>query len=98
MRIPEDEKLKKTDPMNNTPVKLYTLSTCSHCKSLKKLLDESNVKFDFVDIDLLEKKERKAIMKELRLINPKGSLPTVQIGDQVVVGYREEEIKEALGK
>lgn len=37
-------------------------------------------------------------MKELRQINPKGSLPTIQIGDQVVVGFKEEEIKEALEK
>ena len=84
--------------MNNLPIKLYTLSTCTHCKSLKGLLEESKVQFEFIDIDLLEKKERKAVMKDLRRINPKGSLPTVQIGDQVVVGFKEDEIKEALGK
>jgi len=84
--------------MNNLPVKLYKLSTCSHCKSLKKFLEESKVEFEFIDIDLLEKKERKATMKALRLINPKGTLPTIQIGNQVVVGFKEDEIKEALGK
>ncbi len=82
--------------MNNRLVKLYKLSTCSHCKSLKDFLERNEILFDYVDIDLLEKKERKATMKELRQINPKGSLPTIQIGDQVVVGFKEEEIKEAL--
>jgi glutaredoxin-like protein NrdH len=84
--------------MNNIPIKLYKLSTCIHCNSLKKFLEERKVEFEFIDIDLLEKKERKATMKDLRLINPKGSLPTIQIGDQVVVGFKEDEIKEALGK
>ena len=61
-------------------------------------LEKNKIIYDYVDIDLLEKKERKATMKELRLINPKGSLPTIQIGDQVVVGFKEEEITEALEK
>jgi glutaredoxin-like protein NrdH len=89
---------KKIKYVNNIPVKLYKLSTCSHCKSLKKFLEEHRVEFEYVDIDLLEKKERKATMKDLRLINPRGTLPTIQIGDQVVVGFKEDEIKEALGK
>jgi glutaredoxin-like protein NrdH len=84
--------------MNNIPIKLYKLSTCIHCNSLKKFLEEHKVEFEFIDIDLLEKKERKATMKDLRRINPKGSLPTIQIGDQVVVGFKEDEIKEALEK
>jgi len=84
--------------MNAIPIKLYTLSTCSHCKTLKRSLEAYEVEFEFIDVDLLKKKERKAAMKELRLINPKGSFPTLQVGDQVVVGFKEEEIKEALGK
>ncbi|MBN2515660.1 MAG: glutaredoxin family protein [Deltaproteobacteria bacterium] len=79
------------------PVKIYTLSTCSHCKSTKKLLDDCNVKYEFTDVDLLDTAERAAIMEDVRKINPRCSFPTIIIGDTVIAGYKEKEIKEALG-
>jgi len=78
-------------------VKLYTLSTCSHCKATKKFLDECSVKYDFADVDLLQGDERKAILVDIKKWNPKCSFPTIIIGDTVVVGFKEDEIKEALG-
>ena len=84
--------------MNDMPIKLFTTSTCSHCKDLKRLLKECEFEFEFIDVDLLQKKERKSAMKELRLINPKGSFPTLQVGSKVVVGFKEEEIMEFIGK
>ncbi len=81
----------------STAVKIYTLSTCSHCKSTKKLLDDCSVQYEFTDVDLLEGDERQAILEDVRRINPRCSFPTIIIGDQVIVGYKEQEIKEALG-
>jgi len=83
--------------MSNLPVKVYSLSTCSHCKSTKRFMDECTVKYDFIDVDLLEGEEREAILKDVKKLNPNCSFPTIIIGDRVIVGYREEEIKEALG-
>ena len=83
--------------MSEKNVKIYTLTTCNHCKSAKKFLSECAVKYDFVDVDLLEGEERKAILEDVKRFNPKCSFPTIIIGEKVVVGYREEEIKEALG-
>ena len=79
------------------PVKMYTLSTCSHCKATKKFLDNCRVKYEFTDVDLLDGEERVAILEDVKSWNPKGSFPTIIIGDKVIVGYREDEIKEALG-
>ncbi len=79
------------------PVKIYTLSTCSHCKATKKLLNDCSVQFEFEDIDLLEGEERKAILEEVKKLNPKCSFPTIVIGEKVIVGYKEDEIKEAIG-
>ena len=78
-------------------VKLYTLSTCSHCKATKKFLGDCNVQYDFVDVDLLMGEERGAVLKEIRRLNPLCSFPTITIGDQVIVGFKEEKIREALG-
>ena len=83
--------------MDDKPVKLYSLSTCSHCKSTKRLLDECTVAYDFVDVDLLEGDERRAIIEDVKKFNPRCSFPTIIIGDKVIVGYKEQEIKEALG-
>jgi glutaredoxin-like protein NrdH len=79
------------------PVKMFTLSTCSHCKATKKFFDDCAVKYEFTDVDLLDGEERAAILEDVRKWNPRCSFPTIIIGDKVVVGFREDEIKEALG-
>jgi len=78
-------------------VKMYTLSTCSHCKATKKFLGECGIAFDFTDVDLLTGEERQAILEEVRNFNPKCSFPTIIIGEKVIVGHKEDEIREALG-
>jgi glutaredoxin len=82
--------------MSEKEVKIYSLSTWGHCKSTKKLMNECTVKYDFVDVDMLEGEKRKAILEDVKKFNPKCSFPTIIIGDKVIVGYRESEIKEAL--
>ena len=83
--------------MSEQPVKVYTLSTCSHCKATKRFLNDCTVKYEFVDVDLLEGDERKAILEDIKKINPKCSFPTIIIGETIIVGYKEDKIKEALG-
>ena len=78
-------------------VKIYSLSTCSHCKSTKEFLNECSIQYDFVDVDELSKDERKKILHDIKKLNPRCSFPTIVIGDKVIVGYKEKKIKEALG-
>jgi len=78
-------------------VKMYTLSTCIHCRNAKKFLDECKVQYEFQDIDRLAGAEKDAVIEEVRKINPACSFPTIIIGDRVIVGFREKEIREALG-
>jgi glutaredoxin-like protein NrdH len=78
-------------------VKIYSLSTCSHCKATKKLLDDCTVRYEATDVDLLSGQERETVLEEVRKLNPKCSFPTIIIGDQVIVGFRETEIRKALG-
>lgn len=79
------------------PVTMYTLSTCSHCKAVKRFLDGCEVHYDFTDVDLLTKEERLAILEDVRKLNPSCSFPTIVIGKKVIVGFKEDEIREALG-
>jgi len=78
-------------------VKIYTLSTCSHCKATKKLLNDLKVSYDCTDVDLLDTVERATTLEEVKKYNPNCTFPTIIInGDTIIIGYREKEIKEAL--
>lgn len=83
--------------MTDKNVQIFTLSTCGHCKSTKRLLEKLSVEFDCIDVDLLEKDHRKTILEDIKKLNPRLSFPTILIDDKVIVGYKEDEIKEALG-
>lgn len=78
-------------------IKLYTLSTCSHCMRTKKYFQEKGIAVEFVDVDLLSGDERGRIMDEVRKLNPECTFPTICIGEKVVIGFNEDRIREALG-
>jgi glutaredoxin-like protein NrdH len=77
--------------------KLYSLSTCSHCKSCKRFLGECGVEYEFTDVDLLPKEERDTVINEIKEMTSRCAFPTIVIGDKVIVGFKEAEIREALG-
>jgi glutaredoxin len=83
-------------PSAGQKIKLYTLSTCSHCTRTKAYFRENGIDMEFVDVDLLTGAEREQIMDEVRKYNPDCSFPTICIGEVVIVGYSEEKIKKAL--
>jgi glutaredoxin len=80
-----------------TKVKMFTLSTCSHCKATKKFLNDNGITFDYVDVDLLQGTDRENILREVEKYNPQRSFPTIIIGDNIIIGFRESDIREALG-
>ena len=79
------------------PIKMYTLSTCSHCKATKKFMDDCAIKYEFIDVDLLVGAERAATIEDVKKLNPKISFPTIIIGDKLIIGFNEEKLREALG-
>jgi glutaredoxin-like protein NrdH len=79
-----------------SPVKLFTLSTCGHCTAAKRLLDDCSVAYESTDVDLLNDKDRTAILDIVKKFNPRYTFPTIIIGDTVIIGFREHEIREAL--
>ena len=83
--------------MTDSQVKLYSLSTCGHCNSTKKLLKECDVDFTYVDVDSVSLEERAPLLEEIKELNERCSFPTIVIGETVIVGYQEKKIKEALG-
>ena len=77
-------------------VKIFTLSTCGHCRNAKKFLTDCGVVYDCVEVDKLTGEERQVILEEVRSVNPSCSFPTIVIGEVVIVGFREDKLREAL--
>ena len=77
---------------------LYALSTCGWCAKTKALLKELGVEHSYVYVDLLPGEELEQALQEVERFNPSGSFPTLVIDEKkVIVGFRELEIREALG-
>lgn len=82
---------------NNHRVLFYGLSTCIWCKRTRQFLEENDVAFDVIYVDLLEGAERDAAIEEVRRWNPATSFPTLIIdNERSIIGYRPREMKEAL--
>lgn len=82
--------------MQKKKVRMYSLSTCVHCRATKRFLDQCTVQYDVTDVDLLDTVARQAVLADVRKWNPRCSFPTILIGDTVIVGFQEDEIKKAL--
>jgi len=78
-------------------VKLYSLSTCTYCQAIKKMLTDLGITHLAVDADLLEDEERARLVDELKHLNPSCSFPTVRVDDHVIIGFKLQEIKETIG-
>jgi len=78
------------------PVKLYALSTCPYCRMTRRYLEENDVEFEAVEVDLLEGQEKDDTVAEVRRISGGASFPVVVIGDEVIVGFNKARIKELL--
>lgn len=76
---------------------LYALSTCIWCRKTKQLLTDLGVEYDYVFVDLLQGQEKEQTIAMIEKWNPDCSFPTLVINDsKCIVGFKENEIKEAL--
>ena len=80
----------------NKKICLYALSTCIHCRNTKELLNGKGVDYTCHEVDTLQGEERQKIIEEVRALNPSLSFPTLVIGDKIIVGFKKDEIEEAL--
>jgi glutaredoxin-like protein NrdH len=95
--ISPGKNLSKDTKMEQCPVKLYSLSTCIHCKDTKEFLNHCGIDPDCVDVDTLDLEQRKKVLQEIRQLNPECTFPTIVVGDKVIVGFQKDELKEILG-
>lgn len=75
---------------------VYALSTCPYCRMTKKYLDEMQVSYDSLDVDMLEGDEKSETVAKIKELSGGTSFPVVLIGDEVIVGFNKSRIKELL--
>lgn len=78
-------------------VKLFALSTCPYCRMTKKYLDENDVSYDVLDVDLLEGDEKSAVVAEVKELSGGTSFPVLVVDGEVIVGFNKKAIQELLG-
>jgi glutaredoxin-like protein NrdH len=90
--------LTKVEGDKKGDIKLYAISTCVWCKRTKRLLESLGVSYNYIFVDTLDRGTRDEVETDVRKYNPRCSFPTIVINDdKCIVGFQEEEIKEALG-
>lgn len=91
-------KIEHVKGKNRGKLMLYALSTCGWCRKTKKLLDDLGVEYSFIYVDHLVGDDRDNVIKDIEKWNPRCSFPTLVINDKsCVIGFKEDQIKEALG-
>ena len=73
------------------PVVMYSTAWCSVCKRARKYLEEKRIAFEEHDVDL----DPQARAEYLRL-NPRRSVPTIKIADEVIAGFSPAAVERAL--
>jgi glutaredoxin-like protein NrdH len=78
-------------------VTLFALSTCGWCKKTRMLLEDLQISYSYIYVDLLEGKEREETIEQLKKWNPQLSFPTLVVNDEeCIVGFDKEKIRETL--
>ena len=86
------------DGKNVGDVKMYALSTCGWCAKTRAFLDDRDIAYSYVYVDLLPDNEVDAVSEEQQKYNPSGSFPTIVVnGDKVIVGYDVEALTKLAG-
>lgn len=74
----------------------YSLSTCGYCEITKKMLDDLEIGYEAIVVDLLPSDKKEETVQEIIKVNPRCTFPTLVYGDKVVIGMKLQEIKDML--
>lgn len=76
---------------------LYALSTCVWCRMMKNFLGKAGIGYDYVDVDTLGDEDKARALGDLKYWNPKCSFPSLVVnGEKCIIGFNEDNVKEAL--
>ncbi len=90
-------KIKVPGNNNKHRVLVYALSTCAWCKMAKRFLNDHNIEYEYVDVDLTTDEDHEKIRQDIINKGGEPSFPTLIVDNKTVItGFRKDLIKEAL--
>ena len=91
------DKVRVSGKNNKHRVLLYALSTCAWCKKTKKFLNENDVEYEYVDVDLVNDEDHEKIRQDIINRGSEPTYPTIIVDNKkVITGFRIDLLKEAL--
>ena len=82
---------------NKHRVLMYALSTCVWCKRAKRFLQENEIEYEYVDVDLHGKEEQGEMRRDILGRGGRLTYPTIIVDDKVLItGFKEDKVREAL--
>ncbi len=70
---------------------MYMTTWCPHCRRAQRWLDERGHRYVMRDVD-----RDAAAAARLESLNPRGAVPTFEVGGRVLIGFDEERLEAAL--
>lgn len=82
---------------NKHKVLMYALSTCAWCKKTKQFLKDNGVEFEYVDVDLCDRADRKKVHDDIESRGGDLAYPTLIVDNKtLIIGLHEDTIRKAL--
>jgi glutaredoxin-like protein NrdH len=75
---------------------VYALSTCPWCRKTKQWFADSEIDFEFVDVDTLPSEAQDEVADKVYQISGGRRFPVVVIKGAVIVGYNPDEFLDSL--
>ncbi len=73
-------------------VRVFSTPSCAFCVVLKRYLDSKGIEYEDVDVSKDDK-----ILKEMVELSGQISVPVVEIGKDVIIGFNRDQINKSLG-
>lgn len=73
------------------PIKIYGTQHCGNCKVAKYYFDGKELPYEYADVGVNAEKRQ-----EMQAVSGRMSVPTICIGDKVIVGFDRAKIEAAL--
>jgi glutaredoxin len=89
-KVPEDDK--------NHNIHFNSLSTCPHCTNVKKYLKQRDLEFEFIDVDMATRAEKREFTLFLKQNTLSITFPVITIDDKIITGFNKRKINAILGK
>ena len=81
-----------SDAKREVVIEMYGASWCGYCSRQRAYLDREGIAYTYHNVDLPSNQQ------PLRQLNPRRTLPTTKVDDQVLVGFSEPSLRRAIDR